>query len=112
MFPILFKGVTKNEENKTDQLTSNIIFNSVNNIIFYTLTEVQKHSGIKLKNKLKCVLLEASAVGCKVIKVINQNVKLIWEYWHFCSEKGVGQHATCYQSKHKTKHLLFFLTLQ
>ena len=42
MFPILFKGITKNEENKTDQLTSNVTFNSVNNIIFYTLTEVQK----------------------------------------------------------------------
>ena len=42
MFPILFKGITKNYENKTSQLASNVTFNSVNNIIFYTLTEVRK----------------------------------------------------------------------
>ena len=36
MFPILFKGISKNEEN------SHVTFNSVINIIFYTLTEVQK----------------------------------------------------------------------
>ena len=42
MSPILFKGITKNEENKTAQLTSNVTFKSVNNIVFYTLTEVQK----------------------------------------------------------------------
>ena len=40
-------------------------------------------------------------------KVINQNVKLIWEYCHFCSEKGVCQHATCYQSKQKKKFSCF-----
>jgi len=38
--PILFKGITKNEE-KTPQLTSNVTFNSIY-ITFYTLTEVQK----------------------------------------------------------------------
>ena len=45
IFPIFFKGMTK--ENKTDQLTSNVTFNSVNNVIFYTLTEVKNfdHSG-------------------------------------------------------------------
>ena len=37
MSPILFKDITKNEENKTAQLTSNVTFNSVYNIIFYTL---------------------------------------------------------------------------
>ena len=34
MFPILFKGITKKLENKTDQLTLNVTFNSVNNIIY------------------------------------------------------------------------------
>ena len=42
MLPILFKGITKNLENKTDQLTSNVPFHSLNNISFYTLTVVQK----------------------------------------------------------------------
>ena len=53
MFPIFFKDITKNEENKTDQLTLNVTFNSVNNIIFYTLTEVQKHRRVVQKHNIQ-----------------------------------------------------------
>ena len=46
---IFFKGITKNEENKTDELTLNVTFNSENIIIFYTLTGVQKRRRVVQK---------------------------------------------------------------
>ena len=49
MSAILFEGITKNEENKTAQLTSNDTFNSVTNTIFYTLTEVRKRRRVVQK---------------------------------------------------------------